>query len=202
MSSAVEHRPADLVSQPLILQDKFANRIGELFALPTALELAGALTLASGGRGTRGLDRMSRSTELVRCDMRNHGRLAGRICGVPSGSTQLSCRSHCMATRRARLRHLDLAARPCTNLLDRLAGPRVRGLYGLEEMQNVLRARGRPQGQEPMVGLRERPPAADGETWACRWASAHLRCRLVDAVLDLAVRSKMQKLAIPGGVLA
>jgi len=71
--SAVEHRPADLVSQPLILQDEFANRIGELFALPTALESAGALTLASGGGRTRGLDRVGRSTKLVCGDMRHRG---------------------------------------------------------------------------------------------------------------------------------
>jgi len=49
------------------------------------------------------------------------------------------------------------------SLLDRLAGPRVRGLHRLEEVQNVLCARGRPQSQEPMVGVRERPPAADGD---------------------------------------
>jgi hypothetical protein len=88
--SAVEHRPADLVSQPLILQDEFANRIGELFALPTALKPAGALTLADGGGRTRGLDRVGRSTEFVCGDMRHHCRLAGSICGVPSGSAQLS----------------------------------------------------------------------------------------------------------------
>src|SRR5512137_783891 len=84
--SAVEHRPADLVSQPLILQDEFANRIGELFALPTALEPAGALTLASGGGRTRGFDGVSCSTELVGGDMRHSCRLAGSKCGVPSGS--------------------------------------------------------------------------------------------------------------------
>jgi hypothetical protein len=30
-------------------------------------------------------------------------------------------------------------------------------------VQNVLCARGSPQSQEPMVGVRERPPAADGD---------------------------------------
>ena len=40
------------------------------------------------------------------------------------------------------------------------AGPR---LHRLEEVKNVLCARGRPQSQEPMVGVRERPPAADGD---------------------------------------
>src|SRR5471030_2260882 len=90
--SAVKHRPADLVSQPLILQDEFANRIGELFALPMALEPAGALTLASGGGRTRGLDRVGRSTQLVCGDMRHRRGLAGSKGSVPSGSDQLSCR--------------------------------------------------------------------------------------------------------------
>jgi hypothetical protein len=160
--SAVEHRPADVVSQPLIVKDELANRIRELFALPPALEPAGAL-LAPGRRRTRRLDRVGGSTELVRCDMRHHGRLAGRICGMPSGSAQLSCRTHGMATRRTGLGHPDLAARPCPNLLDCLAGPRIRGLHRLEEVQNVLCARRRPQGQKPVVGVRERPPAADGD---------------------------------------
>ena len=140
-----------------------ANHVRELFALPTALEPPGAFTLAFGGRGAHGLDRLGRSTKLVCGDMSHHGRLAGSICGVTSGSAQLSCRSHCMATRRSGLGHPDLAARPCPNLLDRLAGPRVRGLHRLEEVQNVLRARSRPQSQEPMVGVRKRPPTPNGD---------------------------------------
>jgi catechol 2,3-dioxygenase-like lactoylglutathione lyase family enzyme len=68
-----------------------------------------------------------------------------------------------MAARRPGLRHPDVAACPCPNLLDRLAGPRVRGLHRLEEVQNVLRAHGSPESQEPMVGVRKRPPTADGD---------------------------------------
>src|SRR5260370_15341389 len=127
--STVEDRPADLVSQPLIVQDEFANRIRELFALPTALELAGALTLASGGGRTHGLDRVRGSTKLVRGDMRHHGRLAGSICGVPSGSAQLSCRSHCMAACRPGLTHPDLAEGPRQHTRDRIAGPLVLRLH-------------------------------------------------------------------------
>jgi len=41
--SAVEHRSADVVSQSLIVQDRFADRIGELFTLPSALEPPGVL---------------------------------------------------------------------------------------------------------------------------------------------------------------
>src|SRR5205823_1426272 len=137
---------------PLIVQDELANRMGKLFALPTALEPAGALTLVTGGRRARGLDRIGRGTEFVCGDVRHHRRLAGSICGVPSGSAQLSCRSHGMATRRAGLRHPDLASRPCPNPLDSQTGPRIFGPYRLEEVQNVLRAGGSPQSQQLMVG--------------------------------------------------
>jgi len=161
--SAVEHRPADVVSQPLIIQDQRADRVRELFALPAALEPPGALTRAVRSGCTRRLDRVGRRSELVRGDVRHHCRLTGCICGMPSGSAQLSCRTHGMATRRTGLRHPDLAARPCPDLLDRLAGPPIRGLHRLEEVQNVLCARGRPQSEEPMVGVCERPPAADSD---------------------------------------
>ncbi len=161
--STVEDRPADLVSQPLVVQDEFTNHLRKLFALPTTLEPAGALALPSVGRRTHGLDRVGRSAELVCGDVRHHRRLAGSIGSVPSGSTQLSCRSHGMATRSSGLGHPDLAARPCPNLLDRLTGSRVRGLCRHEVVQNVLRARGSPQSQEPMVGVRKRSPTTDGD---------------------------------------
>jgi hypothetical protein len=48
-------------------------------------------------------------------------------------------------------------------VLDRETGPRVRGLRRLEEVQNVLCARGRPQSQKPMVRVREPPPSAEGD---------------------------------------
>jgi hypothetical protein len=159
--SAVENRPADGVSQPLIVQDEFANRSRELVTLPTAFEPAGARTLAHRGRRTRGLDGIGRSTELVCGDMRHRGCLAGGIGGVPSGSAQLSRRTVGVASCGSGLGHPDFAARPCPKLLDRLAGPRVRGLHRLEEVKDVLCARGRPQRQEAMVGVRERPPTAD-----------------------------------------
>jgi hypothetical protein len=159
---AVEDRRTDVVSQRLIVKDEVADGIRELFALPAALEPAGAL-LSSEGRRTRRLDRIGGSTELVCGDMRHHCRLSGCICSVPSGSAQLSSRAHGMATRRPGLRHPDLTRRPCPNVLDRPAGPRVGGPDRFEEVQNVLGARGRPQSEEPMVGVRERPPATDGD---------------------------------------
>ncbi len=147
----------------MIIDDQFTNRIWELFTLPGALEPAGAFALAESGSRAGRFDSVGRRAEFVCGDMRQHCRLAGSICGVPSGSAQLSCRSHGMTTRRAGLRHRDLAARPCSSLLASLAGLRVRGLHRLEEVQNVLCARGRPQGEKLMVGVCERAPAADGD---------------------------------------
>jgi hypothetical protein len=53
----VEHRPADLVSQPLIFQDEFANhRIGESFAgRLTAFDIDAAGSLSNRRVSTEGL---------------------------------------------------------------------------------------------------------------------------------------------------
>src|SRR5574341_2088120 len=161
--STIEYEPTDFVAQLLVVKHKIPDFAWKLCTLPFALKATSFFSPTVKRRRTRGLDRVGRSTELVCGDMRHRCRLAGSMCCVPSGSAQLSCRSVGSASRRAGLRHRDLAARPCPSLLDRLAGPRIRGLHRLEEVQNVLCAYGRPQSQEPMVGVRERPPAADGD---------------------------------------
>jgi hypothetical protein len=161
--STVEDRPADLVAQPLVVEDEFADRIRELFALPTTFEPSGAFGLACGRRRPRSLDRIGCSAQLVCSDMRHHRGLASGECRVTSRSAQHPCRSHGMAARCAGPGHPDLAASPCPDLLDRLTRPRICGPLRLEKVQNVLRARGRPQRQEPVIGIRERPPAADGD---------------------------------------
>lgn len=61
------------------------------------------------------------------------------------------------------VRHPDLAARPSANLLDRIARPRVVRLNGLEQVQHMLRAHGRPQSQQPVIGVREGAAASDGD---------------------------------------
>ena len=160
--SDVEHRPTDVVSYPLIVEDQFADRLRELLTLPVALNPAG-LFVGFGGGGASRLDGVSGGTEFVGRDVRHHRRLAGRKGGMASGSAQLPGRSHGVATGRPRLRHPDFAAGPRPDLLDRLAGPPIRRLHRLEEGQHVLGARRRPQREEPMVGVREGPPAADGD---------------------------------------
>ena len=41
--SAVERKPAQLVAQPLVVEDKFSDPAGELGALPPAFQAAGRL---------------------------------------------------------------------------------------------------------------------------------------------------------------
>jgi hypothetical protein len=158
--SAVEHRPADVVSQPLVINDESADRIGELIALPLALDTPGPL-LESARRRTRRLDRIGGRTEFVRRDVRDNCSLTGGIRGMPSGTTKPACRTHRVPTRRTRLRHPDLAARPRPDLFDRLARTCIRGPHRLEQVENVLCTFGRPQGEQSMVVVRERPATAD-----------------------------------------
>src|SRR5918911_1561573 len=72
--SAVEHRPADVVAQPLIIQDQLADRVRELVTLPLALLTAGLFALSFRSRRLYGLDRIGGRTKLVRGDVRDHRR--------------------------------------------------------------------------------------------------------------------------------
>jgi hypothetical protein len=149
--SAVEYRPADVVSQPLIVQDKIANRIRQLVTLPAALESAGTLALAFRRSRACGLDRVSCGAELVRGDVRDYRCLTGSIRGMARRPSQVPGRGHCMAAGCTGLGHRDLAACPCPSLLNCVTRPRVRRLLRLEEVQDVLRTRRRPRGEKVMV---------------------------------------------------
>src|SRR5256886_15127370 len=145
--SAVEHRPADVVPQPLVVEYELANRLRKLGALPPALELPCALALSLWRGGTCGLDRIGGRTELVRRDVCDGRGLAGSVGGVPCCPTQVSGRGVCVAGRIAGLGHRDLAAHPRADPLDRPTRSRVQRLCRLEEVEDVLRARCRPEGE-------------------------------------------------------
>src|SRR5881227_3355702 len=151
--SAVEHRPADVVAQPLIIQDQLADRVRELVALPSALAPPGALTLAFRSGCTRRLDRVGRRSELVRGDVRDDRGLASSVRGMPCCPTQVSGRGHCMAGRRASLGHLDLATHPGAGMLDRLTRSWALRLNRLEEVKDVFRARCRPKSEELVIRI-------------------------------------------------
>ena len=88
-------------------------------------------------------------------------RLGRRIRGKAGGAAQVAGGGVGVARRIARSKHLDLTAHPCPGLLDRMPWPRVQWPHSLEQVQDVLRACGCPQGQKPMVVVGERAAAAD-----------------------------------------
>src|SRR5690606_10912897 len=57
----------------------------------------------------------------------------------------------------------DFTARPCPDHLDRLARPRVFWLHRLEQMQDMFRTSCCPQGEQFMVSVCQRSPAAYGD---------------------------------------
>jgi hypothetical protein len=80
--SAVEHKPADVAPQPLVVEYEFANRLRELVALPPALESPCALALSFPRGSTCRFDRIGGRTELVRGDVGDDRRLAGSVRGM------------------------------------------------------------------------------------------------------------------------
>lgn len=95
-ASAVEYRPADSIAQPLIVEDKLANRIWQVVALPATFELAGPPFFAWRSSRARGLDCIGGSPQLMSCYMRNHSRLAGSIRRKTCCSTQIPRCTHCV----------------------------------------------------------------------------------------------------------
>jgi hypothetical protein len=159
--SAVEHRPADVVPQPLVVEYEIADRLRKLVALPPALESPCALAPSFRRAGTCGLDRIGGRTELVRGDVCDDRRLAGSVRGMARRPTQVSGRGHCMTARRASLGHRDLATCPGASLPNRLTRSRVLRPSPLEPVQDVLRARCSPQCEDLVIRIGEGPTAAD-----------------------------------------
>ena len=151
--SAGEHKPADVVPQPLVVEYELANRLRELVALPPALESPCALALSFPRSSTCRFDRIGGRTELVRGHVCDDRRLAGSVRGMACCPTQVSGRGHCMAARRASLGHRDVATHPGAGLLNRLTRSRILRLSRLEPVEDVLRARCRPQGEELVIRI-------------------------------------------------
>ncbi len=159
--SAVKHRPADFVAQPLVVKYEFANRLRKLVTLPPALKSPCGLALAFRRGSTCGLDRVGGGSKVVRGDVRNGPGLARSVGGMSGCSTQVSGRAHCMAAGRTSLGHRDLATHPSAGMLDRLTRSWVVWLSQLEKVKNVLCARCRPKSEEMVIRVGKGPTAAN-----------------------------------------
>jgi hypothetical protein len=89
--------------------------------------------------------------------------VAGGICGVSRGATQVSRRRVRMASRSASVPPGDLASSPRSAELDCASGSVVVGPRLLEQAEHVLGAIGRPGGQQAMVVVRQGPAPAHGD---------------------------------------
>jgi hypothetical protein len=161
--SAVERKPAQLVAQPLVVEHKFSDLVGELSALPLALQAAGRLALVLSRCRPRRPDRVRRSTELVGRHMAHCRRLAGSVRGITCRPSQVSGRGVCMAGRRAGLSPLDLTPRPGTPEVDRSTRTVVLRPCLLEVVQHVLRAVSRPDRQKAVIIVLEAAAATHSD---------------------------------------
>jgi hypothetical protein len=157
--SAVKHRPADVVSQPLIIEHERANRRWELVTLPPALESPCGIAVAVRRGSACGLDGIGGRTEFVRGDVCDGPRLASSERGMPCCPTQDPGRPHGMAARRASLHHRDLTTHPAAGVLDRVTWSWVPRLNRLEQVKDVLRTQRRPESEEMMIRVGEGPTA-------------------------------------------
>ncbi|MBF6605921.1 MAG: AbrB/MazE/SpoVT family DNA-binding domain-containing protein [Chloroflexi bacterium] len=161
-ASAVERKPAQLVAQPLVVEHKFSDLVGELGALPLALQAASRLALVISRCRPRRPDRVGRGAELVSRHMAHRGGLAGSVGGMPCCPTQVSGSSVCMAGRRAGLCPRDPTPRPGPPEVDRPTWTVVLRPCLLEVVQHMLRAISRPPREKTMIVVLEDPTATHG----------------------------------------
>jgi hypothetical protein len=144
----------------LVVEYEFANRVRKLVALPLALESPCGVRFVGRRSGTSGPDGIRGRTEFVCGDMCGDGGLASGVCSMPCRPTEVSGGAHGMAACRAGLHHLDLAAYPPADVVDRLMRPFVLRARRLEKVNDVLRTRRCPQCEQMMVRICESSTAA------------------------------------------
>ncbi|HEY7354930.1 MAG TPA: hypothetical protein VH590_00645 [Ktedonobacterales bacterium] len=147
----------------MIIKHKLPNLVGKLIALPLALLTSGLLTLVFRGCRLRGLDGIGCRAQLVGGHMRHYRRLTSSICSMSRRAAQIPGRPHRVTTRRTRLRHRNLAARPCPSLLNGLTRTDIFGLNFLKKVQYMFRACGCPEGEKVVIAILERATTTDGD---------------------------------------
>src|SRR6266511_265213 len=159
--SAIEHGPAFVVAQALVVEDEFPDLTRKLSALPLALAATGRVALAVWRRRAYSPDRVLRCTQSVGGYMRHRASLAGGVCCFPRGANQVSGRAIGVAGGCAGWRHPDLAPRPGARQFDRSPRTIVVRSRLLEIVQDVLCAVRGPHGEKVVIGIREGAAATD-----------------------------------------
>ena len=161
--SELKHRPANGVSQPLVVKNKVPNGVRELVALPLALESSGSLAFSRRHRSTHCLDGVGGRAEFVGSNMGHGCCLSRGKCGVTCGTSQLPRGCIGMTSGTAGFRHRDFAASPCTNQGDGGSWPGIVWSLRFKETKDVLGAGCGPQGNKPVMLISERSTATNGD---------------------------------------
>lgn len=164
--SAVEHRPAEMVAAPLIVEDELAHRFWQLVPLPQTFLLSRGVCARRRSRGNRRLDRVRSRAEAMFSDMSDDRSLTSCKGSMSRRPAQFAGRGHRVPARSACLHHPCLATRPGADLFDRLSRSPVLWPSRLEQLQNVLGAGRRPQSEQVVVLIGQRPATTDRhEPW-------------------------------------
>jgi hypothetical protein len=161
--SAIEHGPANLIAQPLVVEHEFADLVWKLCALPLALETTSLITLILGSRLPDRLDRVGSRAQLVGCHMAHRPCLSGGVGRLLRRAEHLSCRGVGGKGSLASFCPGDLAPCPSAYPFDRLAWTVISRSRLLEEVQNVLRTIGGPQCKKMVIGVRQGATATYGD---------------------------------------
>ena len=161
--SAVEGRPAQLVAQSLVVEHEFSDFVGELGALPTALQPAGLHAVVCSRCCPRRLDRVRGGSQFVGRHMAHCRGLAGSVRSMPGCTTQVSRRGVGVAGRGAGFCPRDLTPRPGTSEVDCPTWTIVLRPGLFEVVQDVLRAVSRPHRETTMIVVLEGPAATRGD---------------------------------------
>src|SRR5438105_7601210 len=117
--SAIEHGPAFIVAQALVVEDELPDLTGKLSALPPALAATGRVALAVCRGRARSPDRVRRCTQFVGGHMCHRTSLAGSVPCFARGAEQDSGRGTGVAGGCAGWRHRDLSPSPGARQFDR-----------------------------------------------------------------------------------
>ena len=153
--SAIEHEPAYLIAQPLVVEYKLTDLAGKLCTLPLALQMTSLVTLVFRNCRPCGPNRVSRRAQLVSCHMTNRPGLSGGVSRFLRGAGRLSCRGVGVKGVIASLSPRDPTPCPGSRLFDRPARTVVSRSHLLEEGKYMLCAISSPYCKKMMIGVRQ-----------------------------------------------
>jgi hypothetical protein len=204
--STIEERPADLISESLVVQHELADLVRKLCTLPLALHTTRLVTFTWASRRAHCPHGVGGRAQLVSCHM-SHGRgLSSSMGRLPRGAGNIpgcGVRSERSLTG---LRHRDLTTHPSMGQLNRPPRPVVPWLRSFKEVQYVPCAIGGPHGETLVIGVLKGATATHGhKSGISLFGEDHLSAHLLktsghrqDSEVTTTARLRLRQ---PGGLV-